>query len=72
MGVISDVLRQAIEESGMTRSRISQETGVDESVLSRFMAGANLTMRHADTLAEFLGLELRRKGRSKTRRKSTK
>jgi transcriptional regulator with XRE-family HTH domain len=36
---IGDQLRQAIERSGKSRYRISQESGVSQSVLSRLVSG---------------------------------
>ena len=36
---VSEQLRRAVETCGQTRYRISQETGIPESVLSRFVAG---------------------------------
>lgn len=56
---ISKQLRDAIRASGYSRYRLSQETGVGQSVLSRFMAGKyNLSLANIDRLAEFLGLRL--------------
>lgn len=65
---VSDTLRRAIEGSGMTRYRIAQETGINESTLSRFVAsGKGLSMDNCDRLCAYLGLELKPKG---TRRKA--
>lgn len=56
---VSDTLREAIEACGMSRYRIAQETGVNESTLSRFVSsGKGLSMDNCDRLCEFLGLEL--------------
>lgn len=56
---MSDQVRQAIETCGMSRYRISKETGIDESTLSRFMSGERgLTMKALDILAEFLELNI--------------
>ena len=56
---LSDQIRSAIESSGVTRYRISKETGIAESVLSRFMHGhAGLQMDTLDTLGEYLKLEI--------------
>jgi len=67
---ISRQLRDAIRASGYSQYRLSEETGVGKSVLSRFMAGKyNLSLANADRLAAFLGLRLtqdkrrRKKGR---------
>jgi transcriptional regulator with XRE-family HTH domain len=58
---ISDTLRQAIEDSGMTRYAIAQATGINESTLSRFVAsGKEISLANADVLAAFLGYELAR------------
>jgi transcriptional regulator with XRE-family HTH domain len=69
-------LRKAVEDSGMTRYAIAQATGINESVLSRFVAGGRtISLANADTLAEFLGYELMKtkgaKGTKPTRTKTT-
>ena len=63
----SDQIRQVIERSGLTRYRIAQETGIEESTLSRFMSGEHgLSTATLDKLAELLDLEVvvRKKKRS--------
>ncbi len=67
---LSDQLRQAIEQSGQSRYAISKETGIDESVLSKFVRGLRgMSLDSVDALAEHLGLRLttddepQRKGR---------
>lgn len=70
---ISDAIREKIESSGMTRYQIAQGSGVSQGVLSRFMAGENLSLVNADKLAEYFGLELKTKSdRSKRRGKADK
>ena len=64
--MIMETIRQAIEKSGQSRYRIHKETGVDQAVLCKIMAGGTCSMETADTLCEYLGLELkakRKKGR---------
>jgi len=64
-------LRRAIEASGHSRYRISRETGVAESVLSRFVRGeTGLAVETAERLAVHLGLEivLRTKSRRSVRK----
>jgi plasmid maintenance system antidote protein VapI len=59
-------LRRAIINSELTRYRLSQITGVPESVLCTFVSGKrSITMTTAAKLAKALGLELKstRKGR---------
>jgi transcriptional regulator with XRE-family HTH domain len=59
---ITDVLRAAIEQSGLTRYRIAKDTGIDEAGLMRFMRGeTSLRLDKADVLAEYLGLTLVKK-----------
>ena len=59
---MSDALRQAIRDSGLTLYRIAKDSGVDYSTLHRFMKGTRaIHMRAADKLAEYLGLELTRR-----------
>ena len=56
---ISDQLRQAIDDSGETRYRIAQETGIDESTLAKFYNGhQGLSMRALDRLGEYLRLRI--------------
>lgn len=62
----SDQIRSAINDCGVTRYRIAKETGIDESLLSRFVRGkCNISLRHIDTLAELLGFELKLRRRRK-------
>jgi len=61
---ISDRLRQAIEASGQSVYRVAKESGVDQSILQRFLAGERMpSLPNADKLAAYLGLELRPKAR---------
>ena len=54
---LTDQLRQAIDDSEMTRYRIAMETGIDESALAKFYNGhRGLSMKALDALGEFLGL----------------
>ncbi|HEY8666972.1 MAG TPA: helix-turn-helix transcriptional regulator [Tepidisphaeraceae bacterium] len=55
----SDELRRAIEQCGMSRYRIAQLTGVQESTLSRFMAGRPMATDTIDKIAALLGLHIR-------------
>jgi hypothetical protein len=60
MEKFSDVLRRAIEDSGMTRYAISRRTGIAESILSRFVRRERgLSTDSVDALMDFLGLEAR-------------
>ena len=56
---MTDVLKTAIEESGLSAYRISQDTGLVVSSILRFVNGeTSLRLDKADLLAEYLGLEL--------------
>jgi hypothetical protein len=62
----TDSLRRAITDSGMTRYRISQESGIAESILSRFVRGERgLNSDSIDRLMACLELEIRPKRRKK-------
>lgn len=69
---LSDELRDAVEQSGLTRYAIWQETGIDQGTMSKFMAGnRGLSIESIDKLADLLGLHIvidaepaRPKGRS--------
>jgi len=55
---LSEQVRKAIKESGLSRYRISRETGVPESALCRFMTGESMQTRTLDQLADLLGLRI--------------
>jgi transcriptional regulator with XRE-family HTH domain len=56
---LSDQIRRAIDESGLTRYRIAQDTGIDESALSKFYNGTRgLTLDNLDALCEYLQLRI--------------
>ncbi len=57
--MIMETIRQAIAKSGKSRYRIHKDTGVDQAVLCKIMAGGTCSMGTADTLCEYLGLELK-------------
>ncbi len=60
MATILEQLAEAIEDSGVTRYRISKDTGVNQSVLLRIVKGTGgCNLETLDTLSEYLGLELR-------------
>jgi DNA transposition AAA+ family ATPase len=55
---ITDTLRHAAKTCGMTQQELARASGVQESVVSRFLAGAGLRSGNMDALAKTLGLEL--------------
>ena len=56
---MADQLRKAIKSSGMTVNAIAVEAGIPQPVLYRFVSGErDLTMRTAQKLADYFGLEL--------------
>ncbi len=56
---LTDQLRQAIDDSGLTRYRIAQETGIDESALAKFYNGhRGLSMAGLNALGECLELTI--------------
>jgi transcriptional regulator with XRE-family HTH domain len=57
--LLTDQLRQAIDESGLTRYQISKATGIDESALAKFYNGhRGLSMEALNALGEFLRLTI--------------
>lgn len=56
---LTDVLRAAIQRSGLTFYRIAKATGIDPSNLGRFIRGdLSIRLDKADRLAAYLGLQL--------------
>jgi transcriptional regulator with XRE-family HTH domain len=57
--LLTDQLRQAIDDCGLTRYRISKETGISESALSQFYNGhRGLSMQALNALGEYLELRI--------------
>ncbi len=70
MSAIFDAIRKAIAESGKTRYRLWQETGISQAQLCEFLHGRRgMSVENVETLAPALGLEItvrsakRKKGR---------
>jgi len=58
--LVSDQVRQAIDDSGLTRYRISKETGISETALALFYNGQRgLSMKALNALGEYLQLTVR-------------
>lgn len=59
---MTEMLRAAIRDSGLSAYRISKDTGLVVTSIIRFVEGeTSLRLDKADVLAEYLGLELVRK-----------
>ncbi len=57
--LLTDQLRQAIDDSGLTRYQIAKGTGIDESALAKFYNGRRgLSMDALNALGEFLQLTI--------------
>jgi len=57
--LLTDQLRQAIDDSGLTRYRIAKESGISESALAQFYNGhRGLSMEALNALGEFLQLTI--------------
>ena len=52
----SDILRQAVRDSGLTQYRIATDARIGETQLARFMAGSGLHLSSAERLGRVLGL----------------
>ncbi|OQB27176.1 MAG: hypothetical protein BWY09_03201 [Candidatus Hydrogenedentes bacterium ADurb.Bin179] len=58
MVTISDILRQAIRDSGLSVRRLSIHTGINRLCITRFLAGCQLTSDNLDALAHYFDLTL--------------
>ncbi len=61
--MIMDQIAKAIQRSEKTRYRIAVDCGIDHAVLHRIVNGGSCSMKTAEKLCEYLGLELRLKAR---------
>jgi transcriptional regulator with XRE-family HTH domain len=57
---IDELLRKEIEKSGKTRFRISQESGISEAQLCRFMQGKTFTLATAEILLKYFGYKIKK------------
>jgi len=65
-GTMTEVLRRAILEGGVSLLQLSKQTGVERASLSRFVHGKNsLRLDIADKLAAHFGLTLTPAGETK-------
>jgi transcriptional regulator with XRE-family HTH domain len=56
---LTDQLKQAIDDCGLTRYEIAKQTGIDESALAKFYNGhRGLSMEALNALGEFLKLKI--------------
>lgn len=56
---LTDQLRQAIDDCGLSRYEIAKQTGIDESALAKFYNGhRGLSMEALNALGEFLELKI--------------
>ena len=56
---LTDQLRQAIDDCGLTRYQIAKETGIDESALAKFYNGhRGLSMEALNALGKCLQLTI--------------
>jgi hypothetical protein len=64
---LSEQLRKAILSSKKTRYAIAVGSGIDHAVLRRFVKGErDIKLKTAESLAEYLGLELAKKKAKKS------
>ena len=57
--LLTDQLRQMIDDCGLTRYQIAKGTGIDESALAKFYNGRRgLSMNALNALGEFLQLKI--------------
>ena len=56
---LTDQVRQALENCKLTRYRIAEDTGIDQSTLGKFYHGERgLSNENLDRLGEYLGLRI--------------
>ena len=57
--LLTDQLRQALDDTGLTRYQIAKETGIDESALAKFYNGhRGLSMKAMNALGTYLELTI--------------
>ena len=67
---LSDQIRDAMDNSGLTRYRIAKDIGMNESALGKFYNGERgLSTKMLDRLGEYLGLAIVQQYRQKKSKK---
>ena len=66
--MILEKIREALINSDESRNKISKATGVDNAVLCRIVHGGSCSIKTAEVLCKYLGLELQPKQPRKKRR----
>lgn len=62
---IAELLLKTIKTCGISRYKISADTGIEESALSRFVNGKrSISIEAAEKLCEYFGFELTKKKRA--------
>ena len=56
MKLLSQQIRELVEQSATSSYAIAREAGIDKSAMSRFMNGGRLTMDKLDQLGKVLGV----------------
>ena len=57
---ITAVLRDAVCDAGKPITVMAKESGISQSMLTRFVAGKSIDLRTAGKLAKYLGLSLKK------------
>ena len=55
---VTETLRKAITDSGISKRQLAKETGVDRMSITFFMQGTELPSDNINKLAEFFGYAL--------------
>jgi hypothetical protein len=57
--MLIELIQRAIRDCGKSRYRLSQETGIDQAVLCRFLQGkSSLTLGSVDRVLDAMNLEV--------------
>lgn len=56
---MAEQLRKAIRDSGLSANELAQQTGVNQTLISRFLRGKDMGIERASKIAVYLGLSLK-------------
>ena len=61
---LREIIQEELKDGSESAYELAKDSGIDRSVLSRFLAGKRtMTLESADKLAELLKLRIERRGR---------
>jgi len=70
VATIADAIREALATSGKSANEIAKIINIPQPTISRFLRGHEMGIQRASKIAAYLGLELKKKNKGRTKSRS--